>query len=82
MFSAMTFRINEEIIEYLFKVTIDQESVVEMEQEEDSRKIVEHRGPNEEEGKPATVKRDEKKTGRNETCPCGSGKKYKKCHGK
>ena len=25
--------------------------------------------------------RDEKKTGRNEPCPCGSGKKYKKCHG-
>ena len=23
----------------------------------------------------------EKKTGRNEPCPCGSGKKYKKCHG-
>ena len=25
--------------------------------------------------------RDEKKIGRNEPCPCGSGKKYKKCHG-
>ena len=23
----------------------------------------------------------EKKIGRNESCPCGSGKKYKKCHG-
>ena len=27
------------------------------------------------------VKRDEPKVGRNEPCPCGSGKKYKKCHG-
>jgi uncharacterized protein YecA (UPF0149 family) len=26
--------------------------------------------------------RDEKKIGRNELCPCGSGKKYKKCCGK
>jgi preprotein translocase subunit SecA len=26
--------------------------------------------------------RTEKKVGRNETCPCGSGKKYKHCHGK
>ncbi len=26
-------------------------------------------------------RRDESKTGRNEPCPCGSGKKYKKCHG-
>jgi preprotein translocase subunit SecA len=28
-----------------------------------------------------TVRRDEPKVGRNEPCPCGSGKKYKKCHG-
>jgi preprotein translocase subunit SecA len=26
--------------------------------------------------------RDTPKVGRNEPCPCGSGKKYKKCHGK
>jgi preprotein translocase subunit SecA len=28
-----------------------------------------------------TVRREERKVGRNEPCPCGSGKKYKKCHG-
>ncbi len=28
-----------------------------------------------------TAKREEAKIGRNEPCPCGSGKKYKKCHG-
>jgi preprotein translocase subunit SecA len=28
-----------------------------------------------------TVRRDEPKVGRNDPCPCGSGKKYKKCHG-
>ena len=32
-------------------------------------------------GKPSPVK-VEKKVGRNEPCPCGSGKKYKHCHGK
>ncbi|MBR2015260.1 MAG: preprotein translocase subunit SecA [Alistipes sp.] len=31
--------------------------------------------------KPAPIK-VEKKVGRNEPCPCGSGKKYKNCHGK
>ena len=31
---------------------------------------------------PATFKRDGEKVGRNEPCPCGSGKKYKQCHGK
>ncbi len=29
-----------------------------------------------------TVKREEPKVGRNDPCPCGSGKKYKQCHGK
>jgi preprotein translocase subunit SecA len=32
--------------------------------------------------KPETFIREEKKVGRNEPCPCGSGKKYKQCHGK
>ncbi|HKV36617.1 MAG TPA: preprotein translocase subunit SecA [Pyrinomonadaceae bacterium] len=35
----------------------------------------------EEAGKTKTVVRDQPKVGRNEACPCGSGKKYKKCHG-
>ena len=32
--------------------------------------------------KPETFKRTEKKVKRNDPCPCGSGKKYKQCHGK
>jgi preprotein translocase subunit SecA len=28
-----------------------------------------------------TVRREEPKVGRNDPCPCGSGRKYKKCHG-
>jgi len=31
--------------------------------------------------KPATIKREAEKVGRNDPCPCGSGKKFKKCHG-
>ncbi|ASX09576.1 preprotein translocase subunit SecA [Aeromonas dhakensis] len=30
---------------------------------------------------PVTFVRDEQKVGRNDPCPCGSGKKYKHCHG-
>ena len=29
----------------------------------------------------STIRRDVPKVGRNDPCPCGSGKKYKKCHG-
>jgi uncharacterized protein YecA (UPF0149 family) len=38
-----------------------------------------HGSEEESELRPAT--RDEEKVGRNDPCPCGSGKKYKKCHG-
>jgi len=37
---------------------------------------------NDEKAKKAQPVRVEKKVGRNEPCPCGSGKKYKNCHGK
>jgi preprotein translocase subunit SecA len=33
------------------------------------------------EGSNATQQRRQKKVGRNDPCPCGSGKKYKLCHG-
>ena len=32
--------------------------------------------------RPETFKREGRKVGRNEPCPCGSGKKFKQCHGK
>ena len=35
-----------------------------------------------ERAKPETFRRQEKKVKRNDPCPCGSGKKYKQCHGK
>jgi preprotein translocase subunit SecA len=31
---------------------------------------------------PTPFKREGPKVGRNDPCPCGSGKKYKQCHGK
>jgi preprotein translocase subunit SecA len=34
------------------------------------------------EAKVETIRRDQPKVGRNDPCPCGSGKKYKQCHGK
>jgi uncharacterized protein len=31
---------------------------------------------------PATIRRDAPKVGRNDPCPCGSGRKFKQCHGR
>ncbi|MFQ5716493.1 MAG: preprotein translocase subunit SecA, partial [Nitrospinales bacterium] len=82
MFRVMNQRMKEEITQFLFKVRIDKEVEVPVENSRKPQKVVEHRGGGSEESKPATYKREEKKVGRNEPCPCGSGKKYKKCHGK
>ena len=84
MMRAMMDRINEEVTEYLFKVKIERAPMEAPPQGVPSRpqNVVEHRGDSAEASKPVTVKREEKKVGRNDPCPCGSGKKYKKCHGK
>jgi preprotein translocase subunit SecA len=84
LFRQMNFRMKEEICEFLFKAQINKESVQSLEshQEKEERKVMEHRGEGSESQKSAPAKRDENKVGRNDPCPCGSGKKYKKCHGK
>jgi preprotein translocase subunit SecA len=38
-------------------------------------------GSSADEGTARPMRRNEPKVGRNDPCPCGSGKKYKKCHG-
>ncbi len=38
--------------------------------------------PAKDEGEHKPFVRDSAKIGRNDPCPCGSGKKYKQCHGK
>ena len=81
MFSKMMHQIREGVTEYLFKVQIEEGSEFPAEQDQ-STKMVEHRGASSEESKPLTVRRDDKKVGRNDPCHCGSGKKFKKCHGK
>jgi preprotein translocase subunit SecA len=82
LFSNMMARIKEESTEYLFKVQVNNE--VEMADEFVSKpqNVVEHRGNTNTLEKPVTIRRDEDKVGRNDPCPCGSSKKYKKCHGK
>jgi len=88
MFVGMTERIKAEVVEYLFKIELaggDGELVVR--QRRRDQPIMEHRGTfsesQEESGGTTvkTVRRQGAKVGRNAPCPCGSGKKYKKCCG-
>ena len=96
LFSQMLERVEQEVVELLSKVQIRAEEDVEAIEEQRRHSIPpmsfhhdEIPSPVEEEGVPAAVEEPEKpfvregrKVGRNEPCPCGSGKKYKQCHGK
>ncbi len=79
MFMEMIHRIKEDTIEKLCIVRIQREEEIEEMREEASQDYVMSRG--EQTAQISTVKRDTKKVGRNDPCPCGSGKKYKKCCG-
>jgi preprotein translocase subunit SecA len=79
MFMDMIHRVKEDTIEKLCIVRIQREEEIEDMREQASQDYVLSRG--EDMAEPSTVKKDAKKVGRNDPCPCGSGKKYKKCCG-
>ena len=85
MFVALTDRVKHDVVEYLFKVELaSAESVPVAHQRPHAPRIVEHRGALDGGGEAAvakTVRRQGEKVGRNAACPCGSGKKYKRCCG-
>ena len=80
MFSDMVYRIKEDTLEKLCMVQIRREEEIKRIYEPSTDKYVLSRG--DDAGVSKTVKRESEKIGRNAPCPCGSGKKYKKCCGK
>jgi preprotein translocase subunit SecA len=95
MFEAMMDRVSEDTIRTLALVQMAQDdNLPERKQQRFSmdrgaiarqpdaqqggQQVISHGG---EQAPPKPVKRDTPKVGRNEPCPCGSGKKYKKCCG-
>ena len=76
MFNEMNAHIKEDTIKDLFNITI--EEPVERKQVID----VDHLSSNVDEDANSKTVRKEDTTGRNDDCPCGSGKKYKKCCGR
>ncbi len=82
MFNEMTYNIQYNTIRMLFAVTIKRQEEVQQEEEQQKERvdILNARHGDEEpvKKKPVSVQ----KVGRNDPCPCGSGKKYKHCCGK
>jgi preprotein translocase subunit SecA len=91
MFVRMTWEIRANVVGNLLRLQpVRQETAQEIEQKRlalarRQRVIESHGGGDGDEGaakpKQETVVRTQPKVGRNDPCPCGSGKKYKKCHG-
>jgi preprotein translocase subunit SecA len=84
MFEAMMQVLQQDVIEKVFAVEVRKEQDVEQieQQQQRPQKVVMSHGSETVEQSAATVKRENDKVGRNDQCPCGSGKKYKRCHGK
>ncbi|WP_027360127.1 preprotein translocase subunit SecA [Desulforegula conservatrix] len=87
MFQEMVSHISEELLMFLFRMQIRPQqaegdgSFEDMHQPEEQRLIYSRGSDSDDEKKNTPVKRDHDKIGRNDLCPCGSGKKYKKCCG-
>ncbi len=83
MFDAMTESIKEETVRYMmgFQVQKEEEKPIQRKAVIDLDKVQEN-FESALEQKPTTQRKTEKEVGRNDECPCGSGKKYKKCCGK
>jgi preprotein translocase subunit SecA len=74
MFENMVANIQEDVVRYVFRVNVVQEP------QQQQHNVTENKyAAGDGQAQPV---RKEKKVGRNEPCPCGSGKKYKKCCGK
>lgn len=83
LFVELITRIHREIVEFLFHVEVKQHADVRLEEKkrvykEEKRDVF---ASSSEEEKKRPIKRKTPKVGRNDLCPCGSGKKYKKCCG-
>jgi preprotein translocase subunit SecA len=81
LFMEMMGRVREEVLHKIFRIQLArEEDVEEMEaQQRKQQKSMNAIGAEGQVKAPAT--RDQEKVGRNDPCPCGSGKKYKKCCG-
>jgi len=81
MFQDMISRIQEQTISILFRVQQAEPERIEAIHRPKEQNLI-FSGSDGEPQKKKPVRRANEKTGRNDSCPCGSGKKFKKCCGK
>ncbi|MDL2328226.1 preprotein translocase subunit SecA [Desulfosarcina sp. OttesenSCG-928-A07] len=81
MFQEMIEQIKIDTLRILFWSQIEEPEAVEEIQKPKTQKLIFSGGGDEAAAAKKPVKREADKVGRNDLCPCGSGKKYKKCCG-
>ena len=82
MFEALMAVMQQDVVEKVFSVQVQRQQDVEQIQQAKPQRVVMSHGDETETQAAAPAKREADKVGRNDPCPCGSGKKYKRCHGK
>ena len=82
MFEALMAVMQQDVVEKVFSVQVQRQQDVEQIQQAKPQRVVMSHGNETETQAAAPAKREADKVGRNDPCPCGSGKKYKRCHGK
>jgi len=98
LFEGLVYKINEDVCAYLSKGKLmiagadevreareqktDLSKIRTNRSEDVARKVAAAAAGRRPETVIETVRREEPKVGRNDPCPCGSGKKYKQCHGR
>ena len=82
MFEALMAVMQQDVVEKVFSVQVQRQQDVEQIQQPKPQRVVMSHGGETEAQAAAPAKREADKVGRNDPCPCGSGKKYKRCHGK
>ena len=88
LFLQMLENIKHDVIVFLYRVSIRTEEDIKLAEEKENNQKMNYKHPlvsESNQNKTPTDKpfiRNKPKIGRNEPCPCGSGKKYKQCHGR
>ena len=90
MFAAMLESLKYEVISTLSKVQVrmpEEVEAMEQQRREEAERLAQmqqlsHQSDDEAAVQDLAAQTGERKVGRNDPCPCGSGKKYKQCHGR
>lgn len=87
LFDNMRKNVKRTVVANMFRVELytqeEMEALKKKQQEELQKRLEDHKRAQESaaSGKAAPLRRGDSKVGRNDDCPCGSGKKFKHCHG-